>query len=222
MYLPLISVILLTVIGGYELVNRFGENIKNKAGVCLLIGAICLFGVLTFQRNRVYASEIALWTDTVGKRPENFRAFTALGSAFYKEGKLDRAVFHYLRALELKPHWPKAQHNLGLTLMDQGKFNEAIRHFEEVLRRKPDYERAHNNLGIALAKLGKLTEATEHFEAALLLQPQDADIHNNLANALAYQGKFDEAIRHYQTALQLKPDYPEAKKNLEKIQNVRQ
>jgi hypothetical protein len=42
-------------------------------------GAAILLGLLTWQRNRVYATELSLWQDTVEKRPGNPRARNNLG-----------------------------------------------------------------------------------------------------------------------------------------------
>ena len=45
----------------------------------VLTGAL---GVLTWQRNLVYRTEVSIWEDTVAKRPENPRALAKLGELY--------------------------------------------------------------------------------------------------------------------------------------------
>jgi hypothetical protein len=66
MYLPLAAVVALVVLGLYAWAGRLGAY-------ALLALAVSL-GILTFQRNQDYASELFIWRDTVAKRPENARA----------------------------------------------------------------------------------------------------------------------------------------------------
>lgn len=71
-----------------------------------------LLGLATVSRNRDYASEVALWSDTVAKSPQNARAYNNLGYAQQLAGRLDAARRAYERALELDPGHPRARRNL--------------------------------------------------------------------------------------------------------------
>jgi tetratricopeptide (TPR) repeat protein len=137
-----------------------------------------------------------------------------LGLAHKAQGKLDEAVAHYRRALDLKPDYADAHNNMGNALREQGRLNEAIACFRRALDLKPDYPDAHNNMGTALRKQGRLNEAVACYRQALVLKPDFAEAQNNLGNALKDQGKLDEAVTCYRQALVLKPDYPEAHNNL--------
>jgi len=206
MYLPLAAVIVLGVMGIHALAGR-----RTVAVVAVLAVAL---GTLTWRRNQDYCSNIAIWDDTVAKRPDNPRAHYNLGVALGQAGKVQEAIGHYEQALRIKPDYAGAHYNLGTTLLRAGNVQEAIGHYVQALRIQPDYAEAHNNLGVCLIRLGSAQEAVEHWEQALQLKPDFADAHNNLGSALAQAGKVQEAIGHYQQALRIKPDYAEAQSNL--------
>lgn len=78
--------------------------------VVLLIA--CALGVLTHGRNRLYASEIALWQDTAQKSPDKARVFNNLGYVYQLAGHKEEARQAYLRALALQPEFTRAANNL--------------------------------------------------------------------------------------------------------------
>ena len=206
MYLALAAVVVLAVMGIHAVAGR-----RTVAVVAVLAVGL---GVLTVQRNQDYRSSIAIWGDTVAKRPGNPRAQYNLGCSLQQKGRMQEAMEQWEQALRLKPDYAEAQHNLGLALSQVGKFEEAIGHYEQALRIKPDFAEAHNNLGLALSRIGKIQEAIGHYEQALRIQPDFPEAQYNLGLALARLGSLQEAIGHYEQALRLKPDYAEVHYNL--------
>jgi tetratricopeptide (TPR) repeat protein len=73
--------------------------------VLLLMGA-------TIARNRIYASEVLLWEDTVKKSPAKARVHNNLGYAYYLSGNLEKAREAYMKALELNPGSVVTRNNL--------------------------------------------------------------------------------------------------------------
>jgi Flp pilus assembly protein TadD len=49
-------------------------------------------------------------------------------------GDVESAISHYRRALEIKPEYAKAHHNLGLALKSAGEQEAARRHLREARR----------------------------------------------------------------------------------------
>jgi tetratricopeptide (TPR) repeat protein len=137
-----------------------------------------------------------------------------IGFAWFEQGKIDEAIAHYQKALNIDPDYAEAHDNLGSALLAVGKTNQAIEQYHEVLRLQPDSAKTHNNLGLALAAVGRTGEGIEHLQQALRLKSDDAAVHYNLGNVLAAAGRSNEAIGHFQEALRLKPDYPMAQNNL--------
>ena len=147
-------------------------------------------------------------------KPDFAEAHNNLGNAFKRQGKLDKAVACYRRALELKPRYAEAHYNLGLILRGQGKLDEAVACYRQALHLKTDYADAHNDTGIALQNQGNLDEAIACYRRALELKPDYAEAYNNLGAALKDQGKLDEAVTCYRRALELKSGYADAHNNL--------
>jgi Flp pilus assembly protein TadD len=206
MYLPLAAVVVLGVMGVYDLVGRRTVAVAAVLAVGLV--------VLTVQRNEDYRGEIAIWDDTVAKCPQNSRAQNNLGKALGQAGRIPEAIEHLQQALRLKPDFAAAHNDLGIVLTRSDRIPEAIEHLEQALRIKPDYAEAHNDLGNALRQSGRIPEAIEQYEQALRSKPDFAQAHYNLGVALWQAGRTEDAIGHYEQALRIKPDYAAAHYNL--------
>jgi len=210
MYLPLAAIVALAGAAGYLLAGRkiFG----------LLLFLAVVEGWLTFQRNEVYRTDVALWQDTVAKRPDNARAHYNLGIILSNlPGHLADAAAEYEAALRVNPNVPEVHYNLGLVLSKlPGRLSDAASHYEAALRIKPDYADAHNNLGnVWMSQPGRLNDAIAQFQEALRLKPDYAEAHSNLGNAWTGQpGRLNDAIAQLQEALRLKPGLAEAHINL--------
>jgi protein O-mannosyl-transferase len=220
MYLPLAAVVAGVVVGGWVagqwLVGRGTIRppvLRVTCGVLALF-AVATLGLLTFRRNTDYHDALSLWEDTVAKAPNGARAHNNLGIALVNRGRIDEAIVHYRKALELAPDYNEAHYNLGLALKDLGQFDEAIAEYEKALKLAPDHPDSHNNLGLLLARRGRVDEAIAHYRTALELKPDLAEPYNNLGNALLGRGRLDEAIAHYRKALELTPDSAGAHNNL--------
>jgi tetratricopeptide (TPR) repeat protein len=210
MYLSLAAVVVLGVLGLHRLAGRRGLAV----GVAVAVG----LGWLAIQRNKDYHSELAIWSDTVTKCPDNARARNNLGNALFKiPGRLPDAMAQYEAALGINPDFAEAHDDFGNALLKMpGHLPDAIAQFETALRLDPDSAKAHNNLGNALMDVpGRLPGAMAEFEAALRLNPDLADAHNNLGTALLdAPGRLPDAIAEFEAALRINPDSMEAHDNL--------
>ena len=202
MYLALAPVVVAIACAG-----RAATGASGAWPVMLLVfSGVC--GVLTAHRNDIYRSDLALWQDTVAKRPEGAVARCNLAIAWTKvPGKLDEAIAQFKEALRLRPEDPELHCGLGNALLDEGRTPEAILQYQEALRLRPDLVKAHLNLGNALLKMrGRLDDAIAQYEEAARLEPGVATAHYNLGNALRQAGRTQEAIAQYGEALRLEPD----------------
>src|SRR5262249_53337543 len=153
----------------------------------LTIGCI----ILTVYRNEDYKSELAIWTDTVAKRPANARAQYNLGHTYFLAGEVGEAISRYRTALQINPDYQDAIYNLGLAQLQLGQVEEAEKHFLSI----SNYFDAQNNLGTIEERRGNLDRAIARYREALRLAGENVYVLNNLGVALAKEGKFDEAIQ---------------------------
>ena len=141
-------------------------------------------------------------------------AHNNLGTVLLQKGKVDDAIVHFRKALEIKADHADAQANLGSALLQKGELDEAIAQYLKALEIKPDYALVHYDLGNALLVKGQVDEAIAHYEKALVIKPDYAEVCNNLGIVLFQKGEVDQAIGYYQKALEINPRYLEARANL--------
>jgi tetratricopeptide (TPR) repeat protein len=197
MYLSLAAVLAVAVVGALRVT---GARRNGRVWVACAIAAVVALG-LTVRRNADYRTDVALWSDTVAKRPANPLAHFMLAGAHERAGEAERALASYAEALRLKPDFSVGQEYYGELLLKVGRRAEAIKRFEAALELQPEFADAHANLGNALLAEGRSAEAVQHLREAVRLAPEFAEMHFNFANALAVAGPRAEAIAEFQAAL---------------------
>lgn len=121
-----------------------------------------------------------------------------------REGKLDEAIDHYHKALELSPGDAKTYFELGEALEQKGEVSEAVEQYKAALNADPTSSRneaVYADLGYALARTGKLDNAIDSFNKALDATPGDPKAHAGLGAVLLDEGRLDESINQCQKAL---------------------
>jgi len=216
-YLPSTGFFIALTIGIFLLLNKFGHRKLHRIGVAIIVTVIIMFSVLTYSRNNIWSSEIALWQDNVEKSPQKARPQNNLGNVLSRQGRTEDAIKLYLQALRINPDFEDAHNNLGLTLKKNGHIEEAKEHYLQALRINPESEKTHLNLGNILYNQGRTEEAKEHYLQALKKNPESEEAHNNLAILLVHIGNIERAIAYFRKALQINPDYVPAKNNLKKV-----
>ena len=209
LYLPVFGFAVSIVYTIFQLFSR-----REKWANFLLMSAVVILGVGTFQRNSVWQDPFLLWADSARKNPNNHRAHNNVGAELNDRGRPMRAMREYSRALEIKPDFADANNNVGNILIQQGKFQEAVRYLSKALKKKPRLVGAHNNMGVALASMGDLEGGIRHFDKAIRLKPQYAEAHNSMGNALAQKGLVKEAMKSWARAVELDPRYAEPHFNM--------
>ena len=212
MYLPLAVVVVGLVVGLYRLAERMG--IPRGAIAVVLAPAALALGLLTVARNRVYASEVSLWTDTVVKAPGNPYSHNNLGIALSAAGNLPAAVEEFRRACTINPKYAEARANLGVALFSVGRPSEGLEEFRKAVALDPRYAPTRSNYAAALASVGRLGEAIEQYRTVIAQGAVSAETLYNYGAALAKTGQWAAAADAFRQAAQARPDYEEAHANL--------
>ena len=207
-YLPSMLIILM----GLVLAERYATSKALRiTAICSVVMVFCAW---TFERNSVWGSDVAIWSDTVTKSPQKARPHNNLGNALKLRGDIAGAIAQYKEALRINPNYTKAYNNLGNALAAQGNYDQAVEQFEHALQLNPAYAEAYNNIGVTLAGQKKFEEATAYFAEALRLKPDHAGAYNNMGAALVKMGRYQDALAHFYTALRLNPRDEETRKNV--------
>ncbi len=211
-YLPQIGLYLLLTWAAVDLCARWRHRRVVLGGGSALILAALIF--CAHVQTSYWRNSESLWTHTLACTSDNVLAHNNLGNALVKMGKVDEAIVHYRKALQIRPDYAEAHINLGAALVKKDRVGEAIVHYQKALQIEPDNEEASYNLGNVLLKKGEVDEAIAHYQQALQIKPDFAEAHNNLGKALLQKGNAGEAITHFQKTLQIEPDNAEAQNNL--------
>ena len=171
MYAPLASIAVGLVFGVYRMIKVVAGGRMGKVLMFVAVCMIVFLGMLTVQRNRIFSSELSLWTDVVSKRPGNLRARNELAIALSESGRLDEAKMELSRVLDATasvepwhPEWPakplpansmranrfRALANMAVSLEREGKFESALEYYTEALRIVPFSEQVRDMMRKAL------------------------------------------------------------------------
>ncbi len=136
------------------------SGVKNRNSAIAFMCTVCLiFSLGAWQRNGYWADDVALWSDNVKKTPKNKRAYSNLGVALARQGRMDEAIDFFFRALTLEPDYSEAHLNLGVIFKKQGLYDKAIHHFDIARKKGPGSLKALCNLGWVLDQTGRTEDA---------------------------------------------------------------
>ncbi len=168
-----------------------------------------------------------------GSRPlhEHAGAYNVLGTLYYRQGDVDKAILAFEDALERSPHHKAAKRNLHQLLREKAfnalkmnAFEEATAYFEKAIHLDPLNATTYRFMGDGCAHISRFSEAITYYRKALEIAPEDkaatknlAHCYNNYGVTLRNKGEWDEAIRAYRNALELQPNYQLAGTNLSDV-----
>lgn len=110
----------------FFLTGLFAQHVDPKRLKIIAVLLISTLGLLTFQRNQVYRSEISLWEEVVSFRPKTSRAYSHLGASYIEQKKFSHAIPHLKKALQYKPDHRRALFNLVMSLVQLKRYDEAV------------------------------------------------------------------------------------------------
>ena len=207
-YIPLIGLFICMTWGGAEIICRLPY--KKAAFIAIPAIIIPILLAMTELQLRHWQNGVTLFTHELSVIPDNGLAHYELGNAFEQQGNLDKALFHYSKALKINPNYAEVHNNLGYILAHQKHYKEAIEHYKKALRIKPNYSEAHNNLGTAFLFQGNEKEAVYQYYEALKNNPNYAGAYYNLGKVFENHANIEEAIIFYKKALELNAEMTQA------------
>ncbi len=137
-----------------------------------------MLGRIYYQEER-FSLAAAQFQRVLRLEPASYKAYDNLGLCFEALGETERAVRHYLAAIQLveSAHpsydWPYA--NLASLLIDRGDFQKGLDAASTAARRNPSGARNFFLAGKALAKLGRSRDSLRWLERATELDPAYAE-----------------------------------------------
>jgi tetratricopeptide (TPR) repeat protein len=213
LYLPMFGLVLVTV----EFLRRWKTKAVVQASV--LCAVLALLALACHQRNRVWASDVALWEDTVAKSPHNARAHFQLGVAYSQQGRCEAALPHYETAAKLDKK-PDDRLFIDWALAEDcaGRPELAIEKLRQAAGIKPTGY-AYALMGMIFGKQMNYAESHAALDMAEKLDPQDDMPHFYRGNLYAASGDFARAVQEYRRAVELNPDNEAARRGLARAES---
>jgi pentatricopeptide repeat protein len=174
-----------------------------------------------------YAPVENLLAPTVLKTTQGFiyYKYIQLAQEFQKQGKIDKAVAEYEKALRTVPAVSlpslsiEIYNSMAKLYSENGRLEEAAQTLRRMLQynqnasEKQDMSTAHYNLGVTLKKLGRTKEAVAENNIAIAEYHKDLEKDPNsiiillrLGDALASYGRYLEAAQYFKQAVALDPN----------------
>lgn len=185
MYLALGAPVVLGVVGLKWMAAR--RSPRGAIGVACL--ALVLLGGLTIQRNRLYASPLALWIDCANHRPENPRAINNVVIHLRNDKRYEEALVWANRALEIP----------SVKATTSGRLNSS--------RAYPTWL---NDRGWLYWQLGRTELAIADFDAALAADPKLIHARLNRIILRLEQNRPEDALVDCDTLIAARLVLPEA------------
>ncbi|MEK6554438.1 MAG: tetratricopeptide repeat protein [Bdellovibrionota bacterium] len=148
------------------------------------------------------------------KKPE---VFHMLGTIYYDQGKFNKAIRSFKRALEINPGFTDSSVGLSIILNDLGRYEEGQKVFDEAramlsLRSTNNdhfmnekFSQKHIELGDLYFQHNRMNEALEEFEKALTLTPQNLDVQMKMIDIYIAQKNTSLAIKELRALVRENP-----------------
>jgi hypothetical protein len=162
----------------------------------LMAGVLAVLMLCAWKQTEYWQDSEILWNHALACTADNYVAQLGLGRVLRQQGKIDEAMTHYQKALELNPNYAEAYGNLGMALFLKGRLEEAIPNLQKAAQIKPGNALMIYNLGVALQKVGRVDEAIACYQKALGINPGYAPARSNLEKAVLQKQEGNEGIAH--------------------------
>ncbi|MFA5144264.1 MAG: tetratricopeptide repeat protein [Candidatus Omnitrophota bacterium] len=139
----------------------FGRSSRKTMGAAMLV-MVVIYSPLTYCRNAVWESKLALWDDAVRKSPDKSRPYNNRGFAYMEKGDFDAAMRDFKKAIALESSSDAGYYyNLGNVYNVKGRLSEAIFNYNEAIRINPGYAEAYIQRAVAYFKNGDYAASLE-------------------------------------------------------------
>lgn len=205
-YLPSIGIFIIAAWGTAELLGRLKHPdyiriISGLLGAAVPMGLLGVWVFGTRAQVRIWQNGLTLFSHAVEVTENNFDMHRHLGDELFRQKRVDEAIKHYQKAIELQPSYYGARASIAKGFAKQGRFAEAFQQLAMALELKPDWVEAYNGFGYVYFLQGDLAQAVASWKKALEIDPDFADAANNLAWAAATRQQ--PGVGNPQEALQL-------------------
>lgn len=181
-----------------------------------------------FRENKYNLAEPIL-NQLILKNAKSPEVFHMLGTIYYDQGKFNKAIRAFRRALELEPTYTDASVGLSIILNDIGKYEEGRKVFEEareLLARQNSNEDPyinekfsikHDELGEMYFHHNRFKEALEQYYKALSLSNRKPELTMKIVECYLRLQEVEKALRELRALIKEYTGFLSARVRLGKI-----
>ena len=180
------------------------KNTLNYAGV----GAILLLCILTFNRTKVWADSVSLWTDVMNKNPKCLAAYVNRSYMNIQYKNYEKVIADCDKGLAIDSTHYKLYINKGTAFRHLGMYEEAVKEFTTTIRINPQSYDTYLDRGIIYTdNLNQVRKGISDFRFFLKFRPENKNGNYNLAVAYYKQQVYDSSLYYCNKTIELANDY---------------
>ncbi len=181
-----------------------------------------------FRENKYSLAEPIL-NQLILKNAKSPEVFHMLGTIYYDQGKFNKAIRAFRRALELEPTFTDASVGLSIILNDIGKYEEGRKVFDEareLLARQSSqddpyinekFSIKHDELGELYFQHNRYKDALDQYYKALTLSNRKPELTMKVVECYMRLNETDKALRELRNLIKEYPGFLSARVRLGRI-----
>jgi tetratricopeptide (TPR) repeat protein len=198
---------------GRELIQAISKR-KIRIIICL-ITSITLSVIFINDHSRTYGQDYSK-TDLdeinryIARNPNDTYALIDRGLIYHDNGKYDKAIADFSKAIHLDPYNLNAYYFRGMTYGRIRESEQAIRDFRSAIDIDPYFVDAYRMMGLTYYEMRQYDHALELYDYALELAPDDPLLYLYKGDVLFMLREYERAFTDYSKAIQYDSYYPAA------------
>jgi Tfp pilus assembly protein PilF len=211
-YIPLVG-LFIALAWGAERIVAVRPGWKRPV---IVISLVALSGLLFLARTQVetWKNSETLFEQALAVTEVNHGAHHNIGAFYMDHNDCQKAVPHFLKAIQMKKNYAYPYHGLGVCASRENNTEGALHYFRQAILIDPRFAECRIDRGLLLMQQGRFDEAEEDFQQVLRIDPAHEAAHNNMGMLLIQQGKHGEAEARFSEVLRVNPRNAEAHNNL--------
>jgi tetratricopeptide (TPR) repeat protein len=209
-YLPSIGIAIILAWGIPTLFKT--EELRKKILFPTAIAVLAMLAILTWRQCSYWKNSSTLFSHVLRVTKNNYIAHSHLGYVLFTEGKINEAIDHYNKAINIKSDYAAVYNNRGAVYYTLGQYQQAVDDYNMAIRLQPDYIDAYNNRGAVYYAVGQYQRAIYDYDIAIYGKPDYVDAYFNRGIVLAKLNQYNMAILNYNKVIQLNPNDADAYK----------
>jgi tetratricopeptide (TPR) repeat protein len=198
------------VVADWGLQRLLGNGRGRLAGVSLAVAVSVALCAGLVARNRLWQTDVALWSDAAAKAPLHYRPQLHAGNALWGKGAVAEALGFYQKAAALVPPrtavWVALQRSFADRATSVGRYGEAQSALTTAIGEAPREVAFREALAWSRFSSGDMDGAVEEVKRARQTGLESGDLAGVAGKAAANRGDYATALRELRLSVELAPD----------------